>query len=240
MVLTLQLAFYLLLAALILLCVIFAKLREMDEAGQASSQRPVLRPLKDGEGVVLRSGRRGQVEFRRRVRFQGDDRRRDGLNVLLFKSGETDEEDAANRNFAREIEIEKESEETGNDGAWPDNQEVGRDNDDDWEGIEKTEVERAFDRAVLFFNSLKASGLGFSGMGYDQKMKLYGLHKVATEGPCHESPPLPFRVSARAKWNAWWKLGNMSPHDAMKQYIDLVSAISPQGMQIDTTASAQL
>lgn len=130
------------------------------------------------------------------------------LIIRIGLSEESTEEGAANSSCPREIMIEKQSEETEvkgrtkeprNCGGWSDDQEQEYDNDDDWEGIEKTELERAFDQAVLFFESLKISGLG-SGIGNDEKMMLYGLHKIATEGPCHEPQPLPFKVSARAKW----------------------------------------
>ncbi|CAH9069226.1 unnamed protein product [Cuscuta europaea] len=54
-------------------------------------------------------------------------------------------------------------------------------------------------------------------------MQLYGLHKVATEGPCCTPQPMAFKLSARAKWNAWQKLGDISQDEAMEQYIALLS-----------------
>ncbi|KAK9097214.1 hypothetical protein Sjap_022711 [Stephania japonica] len=35
-------------------------------------------------------------------------------------------------------------------------------------------------------------------------------------------------VAARAKWNAWQKLGNMSPEVAMEQYISILSEGIPE------------
>lgn len=86
MVLDLQLAFSILLAGLVLLCVLVAKLREMAEAGRAAHQGPILRPLKDEADVVL-LGSRDQHECKRRVRFEDDARRCDGLKGFSGKSG---------------------------------------------------------------------------------------------------------------------------------------------------------
>nr|KJB63924.1 hypothetical protein B456_010G024700 [Gossypium raimondii]KJB63925.1 hypothetical protein B456_010G024700 [Gossypium raimondii] len=103
------------------------------------------------------------------------------------------------------------------------------DEDDDWEGIEKSELEKVFGSASKFIEQE-----GDLGIGNDVQMELYGLHKVATEGPCHESQPLAFMVASRSKWNAWQKLGNMSPEAAMEQYVALVSDKVP-GWTKDTS-----
>lgn len=81
------------------------------------------------------------------------------------------------------------------------------DDDDDWEGIERSELEKAF---VAASNLLEESGKG-EQISAEVKMELYGLHKIATEGSCREAQPMALMLSARAKWNAWQKLGNMSP-----------------------------
>jgi hypothetical protein len=71
--------------------------------------------------------------------------------------------------------------------------------DDDWEGVERTELEKVFGAAVAFVGaSYNADRV--SSLGSDVKMRLYGLHKIATQGPCHEPQPMPFKLSARAKW----------------------------------------
>ncbi|KAB2076201.1 hypothetical protein ES319_A06G025600v1 [Gossypium barbadense] len=103
------------------------------------------------------------------------------------------------------------------------------DEDDDWEGIEKSELEEVFGSASKFIEQE-----GDLGIGNDVQMELYGLHKVATEGPCHEPQPLAFMVASRSKWNAWQKLGNMSPEAAMEQYVALVSDKVP-GWTKDTS-----
>lgn len=61
----------------------------------------------------------------------------------------------------------------------------------------------------------------------DAKMQLYGLHKVVIEGPCSVPSPMALKVSARAKWNAWQQLGDMSREEAMEQYISLLSRSIP-------------
>ncbi|PPS00527.1 hypothetical protein GOBAR_AA20135 [Gossypium barbadense] len=104
--------------------------------------------------------------------------------------------------------------------------------DDDWEGIERTELEKDFGAAVSFLVQ-KSNADQVLKLGNDLKMQLYGLHKIATQGPCHEPQPMPFKLSARAKWNAWKKLGNMSPEAAMELNITLVSRSIPGWLQPD-------
>lgn len=104
--------------------------------------------------------------------------------------------------------------------------------EDDWEGIERTELEKVFGAAVAFVGS-SANADRVSSLGSDVKMQLYGLHKIATQGPCHEPQPMAFKLSARAKWNNWQRLGNMSPEVAMEQYITLLSRIIPEWRQDD-------
>ncbi|XP_019086770.1 PREDICTED: acyl-CoA-binding domain-containing protein 3-like isoform X2 [Camelina sativa] len=102
------------------------------------------------------------------------------------------------------------------------------DDDDDWEGIERSELEKSFAAAA---NLLQKSGKS-EDIGAESKMDLYGLHKIATEGPCREPQPMAVMVSARAKWNAWQKLGNMSQEEAIEQYLALVSKEVPGLMTV--------
>ncbi|XVF17556.1 hypothetical protein REPUB_Repub10bG0133600 [Reevesia pubescens] len=106
------------------------------------------------------------------------------------------------------------------------------DDDDDWEGIERTELEKDFGAAVCFLE-FRSNADQTLKLGNDVKMQLYGLHKIATEGPCNEPQPMALKLSARAKWNAWKRLGNMSPEAAMEQYITLLSRSIPGWMQDD-------
>ncbi|CAL0332754.1 unnamed protein product [Lupinus luteus] len=97
---------------------------------------------------------------------------------------------------------------------------------DDWEGVERSELEKVFMAATEF-----VVGSESDRFGSDVEKELYGLHKIATEGPCRQSQPMPLMFSARAKWNAWQKLGNMNPEVAMEQYISLVSDKVPGWMK---------
>ncbi|XP_016441550.1 uncharacterized protein LOC107767141 isoform X1 [Nicotiana tabacum] len=90
---------------------------------------------------------------------------------------------------------------------------------EDWEGIERTDLEKQFGAAVVFVDSKKNDEV----LDNELKMKLYGLHKIATEGPCYGPQPMPFKLSARAKWSSWHRLGDMSREKAMEKYVALLS-----------------
>uniref|UniRef100_A0A2P2JCE0 Acyl-CoA binding protein 3B n=1 Tax=Rhizophora mucronata TaxID=61149 RepID=A0A2P2JCE0_RHIMU len=111
--------------------------------------------------------------------------------------------------------------------------------EDDWEGIERSELEKSFAKAAKFVESGDLDGR-LSRLGSDVLIKLYGLHKLVTEGPCREQPPMALKVAARAKWNAWQRLGNMSPEVAMEQYIALVSDRVPGWMEDNSTGDGNL
>ncbi|KAF7135016.1 hypothetical protein RHSIM_Rhsim08G0095400 [Rhododendron simsii] len=96
----------------------------------------------------------------------------------------------------------------------------------DWEGVERTELEKQFGDAVVFVGS-KSNADRISRLDSNAKMQLYGLHKVAIEGTCSVPSPMALKVSARAKWNAWQQLGDMSREVAMEQYISLLSRSIP-------------
>ncbi|XP_057779929.1 acyl-CoA-binding domain-containing protein 3-like isoform X2 [Salvia miltiorrhiza] len=74
--------------------------------------------------------------------------------------------------------------------------------DDDWEGVERSELEKCFAEAV---NYVECGGKGkevdrLVRLGSDVQMQLYGLHKIALEGPCLEPQPMALMVSSRTKW----------------------------------------
>ncbi|XP_057522102.1 acyl-CoA-binding domain-containing protein 1-like [Amaranthus tricolor] len=98
--------------------------------------------------------------------------------------------------------------------------------DDDWEGVESTELDEAFSAATAFVAASAADKMA-TKVGNDVQLLLYGLYKIATEGPCSMPPPPSFKMTARAKWNAWQKLGAMPPEDAMQKYIDIVTELFP-------------
>ena len=70
--------------------------------------------------------------------------------------------------------------------------------DEDWEGVESSEVEEQFAAAASLVTSLAASGGVRIGEG--MQLLLYALYKQATEGPCGGAKPAVFNFKARAKW----------------------------------------
>ncbi|XP_020115319.1 acyl-CoA-binding domain-containing protein 3-like isoform X2 [Ananas comosus] len=98
--------------------------------------------------------------------------------------------------------------------------------EDEWEGIERSELELLFDFAVKYASS-ESGAEAVAKLGNGARMRLYGLCKVATEGPCYEPQPMALKVASRAKWNAWQRLGNMNPETAMEQYVTLLSESIP-------------
>lgn len=73
------------------------------------------------------------------------------------------------------------------------------DGEDDWEGIERSELEKLFGEATDFVH-IKKGGDAVLKLNNEAQMQLYGLHKIATEGPCKTQQPMALRVSARSKW----------------------------------------
>ncbi|KZV57005.1 acyl-CoA-binding domain-containing protein 3-like [Dorcoceras hygrometricum] len=95
---------------------------------------------------------------------------------------------------------------------------------EDWEGVERTELEKTFGKAVVFLSS-KSNADRLSG---DVKLQLHGLQRIALEGVCCGSQPMALKVSARAKWNVWRKLSDMSRETAMENYINMLSEYLPE------------
>eukprot|EP00127_Corallochytrium_limacisporum_P005113 Clim_evm19s199 gene=Clim_evmTU19s199 len=58
------------------------------------------------------------------------------------------------------------------------------------------------------------------------KLNFYSLYKQATVGPCNAPKPNFWDVIAKAKWEAWNGLGDMSKVEAMQQYIETFIAMS--------------
>lgn len=92
--------------------------------------------------------------------------------------------------------VSEEKEESGNGADDEKEPLLCQEDDEDWEGIERSELEKVFAQAVNFVDKDERAW----NLGGDVKMKLYGLHKVAMEGPCHEPQPMALKFSARSKW----------------------------------------
>ncbi|KAM0866539.1 hypothetical protein ACQ4PT_042569 [Festuca glaucescens] len=101
---------------------------------------------------------------------------------------------------------------------------------EEWEGIERSEVEKRFGVAAAFAAS-HTGAAALSKLDSHVQLQLQGLLKVAVDGPCYDSAqPLTLRPSSRAKWVSWQKLGNMHPEIAMGKYMDLLSEFIPGWM----------
>ncbi|XP_047089932.1 acyl-CoA-binding domain-containing protein 5-like [Lolium rigidum] len=108
---------------------------------------------------------------------------------------------------------------------------------EEWEGIERSEVEKRFGAAAAFAAS-DAGASALSKLDSDVQLQLQGLLKVAVDGPCYDSAqPLTLRPSSRAKWVSWQKLGNMHPEIAMGKYMDLLSEVIPRWIGDKTSST---
>ncbi|XP_062185616.1 acyl-CoA-binding domain-containing protein 4-like [Phragmites australis] len=96
--------------------------------------------------------------------------------------------------------------------------------DSDWEGVESTELDEEFSAASAF---VAASAASDTSVPEEAQLRLYGLYKIATEGPCTAPQPSALKLKARAKWNAWHKLGAMPTEEAMLEYITIVNELFP-------------
>ncbi|KAL0400579.1 UNVERIFIED_CONTAM: Acyl-CoA-binding domain-containing protein 1 [Sesamum latifolium] len=103
------------------------------------------------------------------------------------------------------------------------------DSDDDWEGVESTELDETFSAATAFVAATAVDRASLK-VSNDVQLQLYGLYKIATEGPCSAPQPSALKMTARAKWQAWHKLGAMPPEEAMEKYIDIVNELYPTWM----------
>ncbi|KAG6503198.1 hypothetical protein ZIOFF_035509 [Zingiber officinale] len=121
--------------------------------------------------------------------------------------------------------------------------------DSDWEGIESTELDDAFAAATAFV-AATAADKDSAKVSNDVQLQLYGLYKIATEGPCTVPQPSALKLTARAKcwlffdiWhlgdvsrNAWQRLGTMPPEDAMQKYIVIINELYPSWADHSTKA----
>lgn len=62
-------------------------------------------------------------------------------------------------------------------------------------------------------------------------LQLYGLYKQATVGKCNTAKPGMFALQAKAKWNAWNDLHDMTTEVAMQKYVDQMCEINPDWQQ---------
>ncbi|KAI4299291.1 hypothetical protein L6164_032763 [Bauhinia variegata] len=224
------------------------KMEEKERVEDRGNGETAAEPEKEEIAVVNeRDGEEREVnlEFEGKRKVEEHGKRDTAAEPEIAAVNERDEEDKVKWGF----EDKRKVEEHGNreTAAEPEKEEIdvvkGRDeeekevklafeeeDDDGWEGIERSELEKVF-MAAAEFVAAGEKNERLASIGSDEQMELYGLRKLATEGPCREPRPTPFMLSARAKWNAWQKLGNMNPEVAMEQYITLLSDKVPGWME---------
>ena len=62
------------------------------------------------------------------------------------------------------------------------------------------------------------------------KLRVYGLYKQATEGPCASPKPrLLEGMTKHAKWTAWSELGDLDAGAAKREYVTLARALTRKG-----------
>ncbi|KAL0824653.1 hypothetical protein Bca101_048330 [Brassica carinata] len=93
-------------------------------------------------------------------------------------------------------------------------------------GCKFTELDEAFSAATAFVAAAASDRLS-QKVSNELQLQLYGLYKIATEGACTAPQPSALKMTARAKWQAWQKMGAMPAEEAMEKYIDLVTHLYP-------------
>ncbi|XP_020600042.1 acyl-CoA-binding domain-containing protein 3-like isoform X2 [Phalaenopsis equestris] len=194
-----------------------------EEGSESKEAEPTAVPSETKDeliGAAKENSTIGTDVIRMDEKFSGKMKMPEVLESLEEGEGERHE-------VGKEIEMERVSE--------GDVEEVGSllHGEDEWEGIEKSEVEKLFAVATEYVRS-STGAAALSRASGDVQMELYGLNKIATEGPCYESQPLPLNFSARAKWQAWQRLGSMIPEVAMEHYINVLSKNIPGWMRADS------
>ncbi|XP_054718010.1 acyl-CoA-binding domain-containing protein 6-like [Uloborus diversus] len=87
--------------------------------------------------------------------------------------------------------------------------------------VDEDALDETFKRAADFVT------YNASVMQQDDLLFLYGRYKQALHGKCNEPMPGILKFRNRSKWNSWNALGDLSKTEAMKQYVEKVSQISP-------------
>jgi acyl-CoA-binding protein len=78
--------------------------------------------------------------------------------------------------------------------------------------------------ASQFAAAVTTAREGTKSLSNEQKLLIYSLYKQAETGPCNTDRPGIFDQVGRTKWDSWTALGALSKEDAMKQYIEVVTA----------------
>jgi len=86
---------------------------------------------------------------------------------------------------------------------------------------ELSEIEKIFGRAATHLQTIA------SELDPKTLLSFYGLYKQATVGKCNTPKPGIFNLQAKAKWNAWNDLNDMTMAVAMSRYVDELNKLQP-------------
>eukprot|EP01092_Planopodium_desertum_P009653 TRINITY_DN41907_c0_g1_i1.p1 TRINITY_DN41907_c0_g1~~TRINITY_DN41907_c0_g1_i1.p1 ORF type:complete len:118 (-),score=9.63 TRINITY_DN41907_c0_g1_i1:85-393(-) len=90
-----------------------------------------------------------------------------------------------------------------------------------------TSLEKQF-QAALRFTKEGPPDLQKKTPTDEQRLRLYAYFKQITVGPCKKRAPPRLNFVARAKWDGWKKLGDLSKEEAMKKYIQTLEEFAPK------------
>lgn len=150
--------------------------------------------------------------------------REDNLRITRADTSENTQSDSPSEDEAAKEPLITEQEKSLNDRTVA--SDLSDTDSDDWEGVDSTELDEMFSAATAFV-AATAADRNASKVSNDVQLNLYGLYKIATEGACLAPQPSALKMTARAKWQAWHKLGAMPPEEAMEKYIDIVTELYP-------------
>lgn len=85
-------------------------------------------------------------------------------------------------------------------------------------GLATTATVEEFERAKAALETLDS-------VSNEDKLRLYGLFKASTTGPCNTDQPSMLDFVGRAKWNAWNGVGDISVEEARAKYVDACAEI---------------
>lgn len=80
------------------------------------------------------------------------------------------------------------------------------------------DLDEIFKRACIHAKTLK-------NLSEEQMLKLYGLYKQSLNGSCKMQKPYFWDFTAKAKWESWKAVSDLSESLAKKNYIDLVKQL---------------
>merc|ERR1719285_1446489 len=85
------------------------------------------------------------------------------------------------------------------------------------------ELDTKFRAAVRVIQGLPTEGSFQPSL--EMKLNFYAYRKQALEGPCKETRPSFWDGVARAKYDAWCRLGEMDKDEAKEGYVDTLKQI---------------